>query len=213
MKLLAAAFVSTLALASTAANAADIVGLYDTGVDGSGNKLANGASDTHYLLNGSASPVVYTNAAYVTSPDAMFIGVQANGGYTNPTNVYTLTFNVDAAEVSTAQLSGEFAADNLGTVTLNGNQLISLTGGAHSNYNTLHAFSAAAADFVAGANTLTFTITDLGPPSAFMVTDLSGTVTGSAVPEPGAWSMLFAGFFGLGAMARLGRRNLLLRST
>jgi hypothetical protein len=29
----------------------------------------------------------------------------------------------------------------------------------------------------------------------------------SSVPEPGAWAMMIAGFFGLGAMLRLQRRS------
>jgi hypothetical protein len=38
-----------------------------------------------------------------------------------------------------------------------------------------------------------------------------GSLSG-AVPEPSAWALLLAGFFGLGAMARAGRRSVLRAS-
>ncbi|HEV2651444.1 MAG TPA: PEP-CTERM sorting domain-containing protein [Rhizomicrobium sp.] len=204
MKILAtAAFATALAFAGTAANAADIVGLYNTGVDNGGTQLAEGASDTHYVVNGTGTPVVYTNALYVSDPSAKFIAVAPGGGYTNPVNTYTLDFDLSGYDIATASLSGQFAADNFGTVELNGHLLTSLSGTLFENFEQLHPFSATAADFVAGMNTLTFTITDTGPPSAFMVADLVGTadVLG-AVPEPATWAMFLLGFFGLGMMAR-----------
>jgi hypothetical protein len=204
MKFLAtAAFASVLALAGTAANAADIVGLYDTGVDNGGAQLGEGAADTHYLVNGTGTPVVYTNALYVSDPSAKFIAVAPGGGYTDPVNTYTLNFDLTGYNVSTASLSGEFAADNFGTVELNGHLLTSLSDTLYENFEQLHPFTANAADFVAGVNTLTFTITDTGPPSAFMVAQLAGSadVLGG-VPEPATWAMFLAGFFGLGVVAR-----------
>ena len=125
------------------------------------------------------------------------------GGYTDPVNTYTLSFDLSGYNVSTASLSGEFAADNFGTVELNGHLLTSLSDTLYENFEQLHPFTASAADFVAGVNTLTFTITDTGPPSAFMVANLAGTadILG-CVPEPATWAMFLAGFFGLGVMAR-----------
>jgi PEP-CTERM motif len=205
MKLLSTvAFATALVMTGMAADAAPIVGLYNTGVNGSGTPLADGASDTHYVLSGGGTPVVYTNGLYVTDPNAKFIAVQADGGYVNTTNTYTLSFDMSAFNVATAALSGSFAADNFGTVALNGNTLITLTGTEYPNFEELHGFTADAADFVAGVNTLTFTITDTGPPSAFMIANLSGTadILG-AVPEPATWAMFLVGFFGLGAMARM----------
>jgi hypothetical protein len=204
MRLLATAAITTaLAFAGTAANAAEIIGLYDTGVDNGGTQLADDASDMHYIVNGTGMPAVYTNALYVTDPSAKFIAVAPGGGYINPVNTYTLNFDLTGLDASTASLSGDFAADNFGTVELNGHLLTALSGTKYENFEQLHPFTASAVDFISGVNTLTFTITDTGPPSAFMVANLAGTadVLGG-VPEPATWAMFLAGFFGLGVMAR-----------
>jgi hypothetical protein len=174
-----------------------ISGLFDTGVDGSGTPLAEGATDTHYVLNGTSSPFVYDHPAYLVPADARFIAAQVGGGYTVNPNTYTLTFDLTGLKASTASLSGNFEADNYGSIYLNGNligQDIQAT--VYSNFQSYTAFSASGADFVSGVNTLTFVINDTGAPSAFAVSSLSGTA--SAVPELSTWGMMLAGFAGLG---------------
>jgi hypothetical protein len=47
-----------------------------------------------------------------------------------------------------------------------------------------------------GINTLTFVITDTGPPTAFRVDGFA-----SAVPEASTWAMMVLGFFGVGFLA------------
>jgi len=190
----AAAMVSSLALGASA-NAAAIIGLYNTGVDASGTPLPDGAIDTHYTLNGSGSPYVYTNPLYLTDPNAKFISAQPDGGYTSPSNLYSLTFTLDAADVATAFLSGATAADNGVTVLLNGQVLQTYASPTdYSAFQTLHPFSAPAGSglFLEGLNTLSFTTTDFGRPSAVLVTNLQGFT--SAVPEPASWAMMIGGF-------------------
>ncbi len=178
-----------------------LTGLYNTGVDDSGAKLADaGATDTHYVLNGGAagSPVTYQDGAYVVAPDAVFIAAQSDGGYTVQPNIYTLTFTA-TGDLSSAALSGKWAVDNFGTIDLNGHQISSIPD--NGTFGSLHGFSAPSADFLPGTNTLQINVGDSGPPSAFVISGLQAGAAG-AVPEPATWAMTILGLFGAGAMLR-----------
>lgn len=202
-----------LAGVAVPAHAATIVGLYNTGVDNTGAKLAaNNAVDTHYTVTtstGTASPVTYTNSAYLTDPSARFISAQSGGGYTvNPSN-YTLTFNLTGFKAETASISGNFAADNYASVYLNDILLAAQPAQTiYENFQQLTSFSANSG-FVAGVNTLRFEVTDTGPPSALLVTGLVGSV--AAVPEPATWALFILGFGGIGGAMR--RRSSAVRVT
>jgi hypothetical protein len=201
--LLAGAAMATTSLTAAGAQAATITGLFSTGVDASGNVLAEGASEQHYTVDGLNAPFLYNNPNYIGQPGAAFIAVQADGGYTNPVNTYSLTFDLTGLNAATAQISGNFEADNFATVFLNGNQIAQDDQATvFSNFQSPTPFSAASG-FVAGLNTLTFTVTDTGPPSALLVSDLTGTA--SAVPEPASWAMMLVGFGGLGVAMRTRR--------
>jgi hypothetical protein len=191
-------------LLATGAHAAAITGLFDTGVDAGGTPLAEGATDTHWVLNGAASPVVYDHPSYLLTSDARFIAQAADGSYTSNPNTYTLTFDLTGLNAATAQLSGNFEADNFASVFLNGNLLAQdLQGTFFSNFQSLTPFSSGAGNFVAGLNTLSFVVTDTGPPSAFLVSGLAGTAdVGGGVPEPASWGLMLVGFGGLGAALR-----------
>lgn len=182
-----------------------LTGLYNTGVDDSGAKLADfGATDTHYVLNGdvAGSPVTFQDGAYAVAPDAVFIAAQADGGYTAQPNIYKLTFTA-SGDLSSAALSGEWAVDNFGTIDLNGHQISSIPD--NGTFGTLLGFSAPSADFLPGANTLEINVGDSGPPSAFIISGLQAGV--SAVPEPATWAMTILGLFGVGAMLRRRHRS------
>ena len=201
---LAGAAMATTSLTAAGAQAATITGLFSTGVDGSGNVLAEGASEQHYTVDGAMVPVLFNNPSYVAQPGAAFIAVQADGGFTNPVNTYSLTFDLTGLNAATAQLAGNFEADNFATVFLNGHQIgQDVQSTVVSNFQTPTAFSATSADFVSGLNTLTFTVTDTGPPSALMVSDLTGTA--DAVPEPASWAIMLVGFGSLGVAMRTRR--------
>jgi hypothetical protein len=200
--------IAALGLGATGAHAAQILGLYDTGVDDTGTPLAEGALDTHWTVTGAAAPVVYDNAAYTVPSDARFIAQEAGGQYTTNPNTYSLTFSLDGLNAATAQLSGMFEADNYATVFLNGHQLAQdVQGTDTANFQSLTAFSATSADFVSGANVLSVVLTDTGPPSAVLISGLSGTADlAGAVPEPAAWTLMIAGFGATGSMLRRRRQ-------
>ena len=205
LKALLVSTVIATASMTAAAQAATITGLFDTGVDGSGTPLAENALDSHWLVNGSGTPVVYDHPSYLTTPDARFIAVEAGGDYATPVNTYTLTFNLAGLNPASAQLSGNFEADNYATVYLNGHQIAQdIQGTVFQNFQSLTAFSASGADFVSGLNTLSIVVTDTGKPSAMLVSGLSGTA--AAVPEPATWAMMLVGFGGLGAAMRSRRK-------
>ena len=187
--------------ATSPASAATITGLWNTAVDGSNNLLVDGSVDTHYVLNGSDAPIVYNHPAYLTAGDARFIGAEANGGYTSNPNTYTLTFDLAGLNPLTAALSGFFAADNYGSVYLNNNLLAAQPAQTiYENFQKLTSFSATAAQFVSGSNVLKFVVTDTGPPSALIVSGLSGMAM--AVPEPASWALMIVGFGLAGAALR-----------
>ena len=195
-KVALAAVTAVLATSAVPASAAAIIGLYNTGVDATGNKItAVDQPDSHYLVNGQPS-FTTDNIAYVKDSNAQYIASQLGGQGGSQT--YTLNFNLGGASAASAFISGSVAYDNLVKVFLNGNLLYSdqNTGGSglgtYEAFNQLHAFSTAGCPgcFVSGANALTFDVTDLGQPTALLVTNLSGT----AVPEPATWAMMLVGF-------------------
>ncbi len=195
-----------LAAIAVPAQAVTIAGLFNTGVDANGAKLAdNGAAEIHYLVNGAPTASTYTNPAYLSATDAVFIGAAPNGGVVVNPNIYTLTFDLTGLQTKTASLSGKFASDNYASVALNGVTLASQPAQIiFENFQQLTNFSASSG-FNAGLNTLTFTVTDGGPPSALLVSGLSGNAL--AVPEPAEWALMIAGFGFAGLAARRRRHS------
>ena len=180
------------------ASAATIAGLYDTGVDSNGAKLAVGSADGHFTVNGGAS-FVYYNGAYLNDPSAQFIAVQPDGGRVSSLNTYSLTFDLGGPSFGpfAAQISGSFAADNSAIVSLNGIPIANNT----AQFNSTSAFQSltnfsANSGFVSGSNTLSFQVADGSPPSALLVTNLTGTVLGTPGPIAGAGLVPLLGLAG-----------------
>jgi len=144
---------ASIALSTSAASAASIIGLYNTGVDSSGAVLTGAnASDTHYLVNG-VSTFTTNNDAYIQSSNATYIASAPNGGGGSET--YSLSFDLGSLNPTTATLSGQAAYDNGVTIFLNGHELftdVPANPGTYTAFQTLHDFSALSADFVAGTN-------------------------------------------------------------
>jgi hypothetical protein len=89
-----------------------------------------------------------------------------------------LSFTLNAVSAST-RLSGGWGCDNHGLIQLNGatptgTGVLSLTGGAYSNFGVIHFFTLAA-PFVVGVNTLDVLVTDDGNPGGLNVTKLKLT--------------------------------------
>ena len=202
----AAAASALLALATVGgAHATQISGLFDTGVDSTGTAQADGYVDTHYLVNGVAGPVVYSNIAYNTPADAAFIGALPNGQLAVNPNTYSLAFDLTGLDPTTASISGGFEADNYATVYLNGHQVGQDAQGLfYSDFQALSPIATTGSDFVSGVNTLTFVVTDGGAPSGLLVSALSGTASplAAAAPEPASWALMLIGFGGVGGLLR-----------
>lgn len=198
---------------SAPAQAASIVGLFNSGTDANNVALVggNGLVDTHYTIISSTSggvlprqAVTYTNTAYVANDaNSRWISLNSNGNPGSNTTVYRLTFDLTGLDASTASISGTWAADNFGSILLNGNATgFALTGSPTSNFNRKHAFTLSSG-FVSGINTLDFSVGDTGQPTALRVDDLVGTADlAAAVPEPGTWALLILGFGIIGAGMR-----------
>jgi hypothetical protein len=188
-------------------SAAAITGLFNTGVDGSGNALgADGLADPHYSVTASnigvpinTPAVTYSHPAYAANDaNSRWISNSSSGSPGNGFVDFTLTFDLSGLNAATAQISGSWGADNLGTIFLNGVN----TGITNGTFGFLSPF-AINSGFVSSINTLTFQIQDFGPPLAFRVDNISGTadVLTAAVPEPSTWAMMLLGFAGVGFIA------------
>ena len=209
MKRVAFVLAAAVACASlgSAAQAATITGLFATGVDDSGNVLAEGAVDSHWVVNGATQGIVYDNALYNLPADARFIGQLPGGDYSTNPNTYSTTFTV-SGDLSTANLSGLFEADNFASIYLNGHLLAAdIPATVYENFQTFTSFSASADDFVADLNTLSVVLTDTGKPSAMLVSGLVTTRLTGVVPEPATWALMIGGFGMAGAALRRRRQS------
>ncbi len=186
-----------------------IAGLFDTGVDESGNALVggDGVVDPHYTVFSSdlggvvtgINAVTYFNGAYVpNSSTSRWVSHSSNGSPGNGTTTFRLTFDLTGLDASTAQISGFNAVDNAGVIKLN-EQATGVT--MNGSFNVLVPF-AITSGFVAGINTLDFVVTDFGPPLALRIVGLQGTAQLASVPVPASLLMLAPALLGLGAVRR-----------
>lgn len=196
------------------------IGLYNTGVDDSGNLLALGATDSHYTVTSSLpsgpSPVHAVNDAkdyigYWMAPNATsawitpFITADnyaSSGSLQAEYYDYTTTFDLTGVDLATVSLVGKAASDNyiLG-VSLNG-QTLNLNGG-YSAWSTF----AWSDYFNQGLNTLVFHTQNLyGASGSGGPTGLRVEVELAAVPVPGAVWLLGSGLLGLAGL-RAKRRH------
>lgn len=203
------AVISRLALLAVlpgAALAVPIPGLFNTGVDASGNALAAGSADPHYTI-------VETGDAAVVVKDAIpstwvdntgtyrWVWQTVDGTPTNVTRTFRTTFDLSGLDPATAALSGTWATDNSGVdIFINGTS----TGNTCGGFMSFCGFSVTSG-FVAGVNTLDFRVQDVGVISGFLVGSISGTADPLAtVPEPSALALALAG---LAAAATVRRRR------
>lgn len=178
---------------------APISGLFNTGVDNLGNALVggNGTTDPNYKVVSTpggptnAQAVTYFNPAYIpegSGATSRWISVNANGSTAaSGTYIFEIQFNLSGVQNPlTAQISGEFAADNSATILLNGVTV----GGASASFTSYSPFTINS-NFQSGTNSLQFVVVDSGQPMALRVNNLSGSV--SETPEPSAFALLFSG--------------------
>lgn len=214
MRLLPAITITVASLISVPASAASITGLVNTGAS-----FTAGQTDTNYSFASLGGTATGTGGYGVVAPDTGFpigpwIANTSASKWLAPTSnaaqsydpvvdgnyKWTLSFDLTGYIPNTASFAGRWAADNGGTVKLNGNLL-----GSSSGFTTFSSFSANSG-FVGGINTLDFYVTnyarDGGNPTGLRVEFLQSSVT--PVPEPETYALLLAG---LGLMGTIARRR------
>jgi protein with PEP-CTERM/exosortase system signal len=190
---------------------ADMISIFNTGVDNSNALLALGSTDPHYLLLssplGAGTPFAGTNipATYIANgPNSQWISPTSNAGASEPAGVYTYTttFSLPANFIS-ASLSGQWATDNEGALSLNGGLPIATT--PMMGFTAFSPFTITSG-FVAGLNTLTFAVTndpsDTSNPTALRV-EINGSFS-TTVPDTGSSVALLGGaLLALGIFRRM----------
>lgn len=201
--------------------AASIGGLTNTGAGTNGK---SGSADGNYsfaVIAGDSTGL--TGPGYVAASDAMPFPVWMpntstsswlipsatqsdvyDTGATSGVFKWTLSFDLTGYDAKTASFTGRWAADNNGTVLLNGHVISTLTNAA--GFLDWTSFSASSG-FVAGKNTLEFivnnTATEGGNYTGLRAEFLSSNVSlASAVPEPHSYALMLAGLGALGFVAR-----------
>jgi len=157
-----------------------ITSIFSSGLDGSGNPLAGGASDTHYeVVETGNQAVVRTSLPGTYFPNdanSQWIWENANGLPINVVRTFKTTFDLTGLDPSTAQIAMSVGVDNqLLDIEINGvstgQQLLGVVVG---NFAVLHPFSINSG-FQPGINTLEFIVQDNGAVSAFRVEITSAT--------------------------------------
>jgi hypothetical protein len=180
--------------------------IYNTGVDNSNALLTNGATDTHWTINGNAAVVTSAHPAWVVNgPDSKWISTVSNAGsVAGGTYLFRTTFSLDGFISSTALLSGRWTSDNKTVaVRLNGNS----TGITNANepFGGWGGFTINSG-FISGLNTLEFEVFNgisgnpVNSPMGLRV-EVAGTA--ARIPEPGTMALLLTGTVALaGTMKR-----------
>ena len=177
-----------------------LTGLFNTGLDSSGNPLADSASDPHYTLvstpSGAPGSAVVTQQHFpigggLWMPDtatSKWISPHADESvYSDLTGTYTYqtTFTV-GGDPTSAEINGGVAGDDQVTSILLNGKVVAMN--ISGSIQSLAAFTISSG-FVSGLNTLQFVVTNSGSapnPSGFRC-ELTGTAqTGVAAAVPAA---------------------------
>lgn len=183
----------TFALTAGLALAAPITGLINTGAGlGAGVTDPNWQTFNGATLLGQSVTISTIPGTYLpNTTDSRWIWENSNGLPVNVTRDFVITFDLTGFLPSTATLSGRWATDNAGDdILINGVS----TGQTSPGFTGWTNFSVNSG-FVAGVNTLTFRVRDVGVVSGFRAEFLQSNAepdTGGAIPEPSTW-LLIAG--------------------
>ena len=167
---------ATIVLGNTGTAGAYSITSAPTGASTTVTTDPNGFPIPPWFANTATSSWIAPNTAQTVSP---------TGDYT-----YSTTFDLTGLVASTAQISGNWAGDNSGvSILLNGSSIGIAANAGSVNFGGFTGFSITnAANFVAGVNTLAFTINNLdngqGPNPTGFRAELAGTADATAIPEP-----------------------------
>lgn len=198
------------------ADAAVIVGLYNSGVTSGGAGWAAGGGattgngiDPHWTIAGGTAYNGGTNGTWPIGPwlaettTSRWITPTANAADAVVSQVYRLTFDLTGFNAATASFSGRAATDDIGNLYLNGALLGPV--GSYTSWTNI----AATSGFVAGVNTLDIEVFNTGGgPSGARIEFLESSVDAltAAVPEPATWAMMVLGFTLVGGSLRRRQR-------
>jgi hypothetical protein len=114
--------------------------------------------------------------------------------------VYQTTFDLTGFDETSAVLTGQWSVDDVSSSLSINNVATGFTITGASAFTSLHNFSISSG-FVAGLNTLQFTVSNVtivgGVNPSGLVVLISGTANPIAVPEPGSMALLGVGAAGL----------------
>lgn len=195
---------------ATTVSAASIP-VFSTGTDASGNVVANGTvGDAHYTMTSAPAGAVTTIKAGTSAggyPIGPWIGDNSisrwigpnTSQFFGPAGAYTFrtTFDMTGLDISTAVLTGRFAADDsVSGPILNGGSAATSVG-----WNSWRSFTINSG-FLQGMNTLDFRVTNRGGPIGLRV-EISGTADAlTSVPVPASIPLVLSGLVALGWVAR-----------
>lgn len=185
-----AAFVVAVSLVASTAQAATIP-LFNTGVDGSGNVMAEGALDTHYATNVPLTVRTTVPISWLAPGGASQWIVPPNEDAA--TYIITQGFDLSGFDLSTVVIEGRWSSDNEADLLLN-NAIVSST--TSTNYGEWQLFSINSG-FFSSANLFTFDLTNEGGPVGLRVEFTRATgepQSTSSVPDSGStmWLMTLA---------------------
>jgi hypothetical protein len=168
-----------------------VAGLFATGVNAMGTRLAVGSVDPHYVLSSNDATAPGPDALTVTpaagwvaaGAASRWISIRAStDGTTGDVYTYTTTFTLAGVDPTSATLSGRWACDDSCVLKLNGTQVASNPNPAWllaTNFTV-----PAGSPFQLGTNTLDFVVTNTtGGPTGLQVLSITGTVSGCTADD------------------------------
>jgi hypothetical protein len=192
----AAALMAALATGAQAAT----VAMGGTGSSGAGGfeivSASAGGTDMY-----DRSHWAYDSTA--TDPASDWVWNSADGLPSFSELVFEFTFSLAGYDVTTAELSGFWGIDNVGTVYLNGVSISSLLTVVRDNFVALTAYGNSDATlFDAGDNVVRFEVADAGDLAAFRASALVTADALAPIPGPASLPLLATVLAGFGLAAR-----------